>query len=74
MPKPDPTLKTLQKSDLELVRVIEDLVDVLIEKNILNLTDLPPSAIKKLSLRTKLREERQTLRTLVAETSEEIPL
>lgn len=64
----------LKKSDIPLIRVIEDLVDVLIMKGMLNLTDLPPSAIQKLSLRSRVREERKNLRGLVDEGGQEILL
>ncbi|MBB5018232.1 hypothetical protein HNQ59_001517 [Chitinivorax tropicus] len=47
--------------DSDLIRVIEDLIDVLIDKNVLRLTDLPHEAQKKLlarkSLRSKMRGE-----------------
>lgn len=68
------TAQTLLESDIPLIRVIEDLVDVLIMKGMLNLTDLPPSAIQKLSLRSRVREERKNLRGLVDEGIQEIPL
>jgi hypothetical protein len=44
-------------SDLELVRVIEDIAAALIDRNILCLTDLPPAAMEKLARRTSLRSQ-----------------
>lgn len=41
--------------DAEFVRVIEDLVDVLITKNLIMHTDLPEAAQKKLMFRKGLR-------------------
>ncbi|XZG71203.1 hypothetical protein ACTSKR_04855 [Chitinibacteraceae bacterium HSL-7] len=41
--------------DLEFVRVIEDVIDVLIDKNLITLTDLPPQAQAKLLARQRLR-------------------
>ncbi|QKJ66898.1 tryptophan synthase subunit beta like protein [Deefgea piscis] len=41
--------------DTDLIRVIEDLVDVLIDKNVLRLTDLPLPAQSKLLSRKKVR-------------------
>lgn len=41
--------------DSSFIRVMEDLIDVLIEKNVLRLTDLPPEAQKKLLARKDLR-------------------
>lgn len=44
-------------SDLGLARVMEDLVDILIEKNVINFTDFPHGAQKKLLERRGLRKE-----------------
>ncbi|WP_415881864.1 hypothetical protein ACMXYX_12195 [Neptuniibacter sp. QD72_48] len=38
----------LQQSDMAVARIFEDLVDVLISKNLIMFTDLPPMAQKKL--------------------------
>ncbi len=45
----------LLKSDLEMIRVFEDLTDILIGKNIVVLTDFPPVAQDKLMRRKRLR-------------------
>ncbi|VUD69190.1 hypothetical protein TDB9533_04556 [Thalassocella blandensis] len=45
----------LSESDLDFVRVVEDLVEVLIEKNFIHFTDLPVKAQQKLSKRKSLR-------------------
>lgn len=45
--------------DAEFVRVIEDLIDTLIAKNIIRHTDLPEPAQKKLILRKGLRSRMQ---------------
>ncbi len=42
-------------SDLALVRVIEDLIEVLIQKDVLRFTDLPAAAQHKLMERKSLR-------------------
>jgi hypothetical protein len=44
-----------ESADAEFVRVIEDLIDTLISKNIIRHTDLPPAAQKKLLRRKGLR-------------------
>jgi len=44
-------------SDLSLARVFEDLVEVLIEKNVIRITDLPAPAQRKLTNRRGLRKE-----------------
>lgn len=50
----------LHDLDLEFVRVLEDLIDALLENGTIRLTDLPSGAIKKLgerkSARNRLRE------------------
>ncbi len=53
-----------QVSDLTLVRVMEDLIDILINKNVVNFTDFPPGAQKKLLGRRGLRSEMAYLSTL----------
>ncbi len=45
--------------DAGLVRVLEDLIDVLIRRNVLNFTDLPPEAQAKLFDRKHFREGMQ---------------
>lgn len=42
--------------DASLVRVLEDLVDVLISRNVIRITDLPPEAQKKLFERKRFRD------------------
>lgn len=42
--------------DAEFVRVIEDVIDALIVKNIINITDLPSEAQAKLFARKSFRE------------------
>lgn len=46
---------TFDDADAEFVRVIEDLIDTLISKNLIRHTDLPEAAQKKLLLRKGLR-------------------
>ena len=45
----------LLQSDLQLIRVLEDLIEILIEKNIIRLTELPEAAQSKLLSRKKIR-------------------
>lgn len=52
------------KLDADLVRVIEDLVDVLIERRVIRITDLPPEAKEKLFARKSFRERRSPKQTL----------
>ena len=63
----------LVTSDLELVRVLEDLITVLIDKRIIMLTDLPKAAQQKLAHRYNLRSQLANLGGIVAE-HEDIPL
>lgn len=44
------------KMDLEFVRVIEDLIEILVKKNVLLITDFNQTVINKLSQRKSLRE------------------
>lgn len=45
----------IEQSDREMIRVYEDLVDLLIGKNLVLLTDLPTPAQEKLLRRKRLR-------------------
>jgi len=47
--------KNLIQSDLEMIRVLEDLIQLLIDKNIIKLTELPDAAQEKLLNRDELR-------------------
>lgn len=49
--------RSFSRLDADFVRVIEDLVDVLLAKNILNITDLPAEAQAKLFARKSFREK-----------------
>ncbi len=51
--------QTFAAMDAGLVRVLEDLIDVLIQRNILRVTDLPPEAQAKLFDRKHFREGMQ---------------
>lgn len=46
---------TLTASDLRLVRVLEDIIDLLIERDVIRFTDLPEQAQQKLMERRSLR-------------------
>lgn len=46
----------LSETDAGFIRVLEDVIDVLIEKNIIRFTDLPEAARQKMQQRQKLRE------------------
>lgn len=48
-------LSRLKDSDLELVRVLEDLVAVLVERGVIRYTDLPEAAQRKLQARAEAR-------------------
>lgn len=61
------TRETLTASDREMARVVEDLIDVLIAKNVLNFTDFPAEAQKKMLLRRSLRRSLSTLNNLVGD-------
>ncbi len=66
----DETRRTLEDSDLAMGRVVEDLIDVLIAKNVILLTDLPQPAQEKIMNRRHLRGGLEDLADLVAEVAE----
>ena len=57
----------LSSSDAETIRVIEDLVDVLIQKKLILLTDLPQAAQQKLSKRQSMRSDLHALGDLMVD-------
>lgn len=50
------SLLQLQQSDLDMIRVLDDLIQVLMSKGVIRITDLPPAAQSKLMNRTQARE------------------
>lgn len=68
LPASDPQLKAfldsadpsalgeLQTSDAEFIRVLEDLIDLLVNKDLLQFTELPVPAQQKLLSRRQIRE------------------
>lgn len=59
------SLAHLRQSDLEMVRVLEDLVHALIDKGVLRITDLPEAAQAKLAGRSRARDALGATRLLV---------
>lgn len=47
-----------QELDADFVRVLEDLIDLLIARNVIRITDLPPEAQRKLFSRKSFRDNR----------------
>ncbi len=61
-------------SDLEMIRVYEDLIDILISKRIVVLTDFPTAAQEKLVRRKRLRSSLSSLTEVLApEDDTELP-
>ncbi len=50
-------LNTLVSSDLSLIRVLEDLIDLLVNKDLIRFTELPEAAKQKLLERRSIRSE-----------------
>lgn len=51
----------LETSDLKFIRAIEDLIDVLISKNVIRITDLPVAVQSKLMERRSMRKNMGSL-------------
>ncbi|MFV0436500.1 MAG: hypothetical protein ACK5PS_03795 [Desulfopila sp.] len=51
----EPLALLLSESDVSIVRVLEDLIDLLIAKKVILFTELPPEAQKKIQNRKNLR-------------------
>ena len=59
----------LDESDLEVIRVLDDLVNLMVQKNLIRYTDLPAPAQRKLNQRRGLRSDSAHLQTLVNPTT-----
>lgn len=57
----------IARTDLGLIRVVEDLIDTLIDKNLIRFTDLPEAAQHKLVQRRSLRHSLNSLNLLGGE-------
>ena len=58
------TASALQSTDTELVRVLEDVIDLLTHKGLIQFTDLPKAAQQKLLTRQTLRENHRSLKLI----------
>lgn len=56
--------KELITTDLALARVVEDLIDLLIDRHVIHFTDFPEAAQKKLLTRRSLRSSLRSLQLL----------
>lgn len=63
-------LDALQGSDLELIRVLEDVIIVLVDRGLIQYTDLPAAARSKLDQRAVARADLEGLNTILKETGE----
>ncbi len=70
----DELRRRLSESDIEFIRVLEDLIDTLIEQGVIRLTDLPPRALEKLQERKLTREQLRHGLNLIDEEDDELPL
>ena len=52
----DEALETLRASDDEFIRVLDDLIDLLVAKDVIRLDELPAAVREKLSRRAALRD------------------
>lgn len=53
----DPWVHLLSLSDIGIIRILEDLINLLIRKNIIMLTDLPEEAQAKIRERQRVRQK-----------------
>jgi hypothetical protein len=58
-------LESLHSSDLELIRVLEDVVNVLVDRGVIQYTDLPEAARAKLDQRAVARADIEGLNSLL---------
>ncbi len=56
------------ETDLAMARVVEDLIDILIERDVIRFTDLPAEAQEKIRGRRRRREEARYVEALDSDT------
>jgi len=59
--------QSLASSDGDMVRVVEDLIDLLMEKQVFVFTELPEAVQTKLNARKKLRHDVNAISNLIGE-------
>lgn len=59
-----PQQLSLEQSDQTMARVLEDVINVLVDKGTIRFTDLPDAAQQKLLNRRELRDQRQGINLL----------
>jgi len=64
---PDTLRMHLVQSDQGMARLVEDLIDVLIAKHVIQFTDLPPAAGAKYLQRQAKREKLSAIQNLIAD-------
>lgn len=67
LPNSKEMLEALANLDTNMARVVEDLLDILIEKGVFNYTELPEAAQNKLFERRKLRDKVSAISNLIGE-------
>lgn len=60
-------LQQLRQSDMDMIRVLDDLIQVLTQKGVIRVTDLPAAAQAKLMDRSQAREALGGLNHLITE-------
>ena len=62
-----PSADSLRESDSDLVRVLEDLIEMLTAKGVIMFTELPESAQQKILFRKRLRKDRTNVLDLLGD-------
>jgi len=62
--------QSLSGSDAEMVRVIDDLIHLLVEKQVFVFTELPEAVQSKLNSRSKMRTEINPLEDLIGDSDD----
>lgn len=58
---PDTARQVLAESDLKMIRLVDDLIDLMIDKDLIKFTDLPPAAGEKYLQRQVARKRLQII-------------
>lgn len=66
------SLQRLQGSDSDMIRVLEDLIEVLLQRGVIRITDLPEAAVTKLNSRSAERAKLSELSGLIDQDEEDV--
>jgi hypothetical protein len=60
-------LYELRLSDLGMIRILEDLISILLDKSVIDISDLPAEALQRLQYRRAIRQRLDSINSVLQE-------